>query len=136
MIGSTRSVRVFAYPAPTDLRKGYDALSGLVVTELGHDPLAGDCFLFTNRKRTSAKVLTYDGTGLCIYSKRLERGRFSCLWAGEPGEPVVLTMTELALFLEGSRLAGRIPLSPAPVLAVPMETGAKVECFRALTEAA
>jgi len=54
---------------------------------------------------------------------------FSCLWAGEPGEPVVLTMTELALFLEGSRLAGRIPLSPAPVLAAPLDMGAKVECW-------
>ena len=76
MIGSTRNLRVWAYPAPADLRKGYDGLYGLVVSELGRDPLSGDCFLFTNRVRTRAKVLVWDGTGLCIYQKRLERNRF------------------------------------------------------------
>ena len=112
MIGSSRRIRVFAYPAPADLRKGYDGLYGLVVNELHEDPLSGDCYLFTNRRRTSSKVLHFDGTGLCIYSKRLETGCFACLWANGPGQPVRLTMSELALFLEGSRLAGRIPLSP------------------------
>jgi transposase len=80
MIGSTRSLRVWAYPAPADLRKGFDGLSGLV-TRLGQDPLAGDCFLFVNRLRTRAKVLLWDGTGLCVYHKRLEQGRFAALWA-------------------------------------------------------
>src|SRR5207302_1513751 len=50
MIGSTRSLRVWAYPAPTDLRKGFDGLCGLV-TERHQDPLVGDCFLFVNRLR-------------------------------------------------------------------------------------
>ena len=50
MIGSTRSLRVWAYPAPADLRKGFDGLCGLV-TRLRQDPLAGDCFLFVNRLR-------------------------------------------------------------------------------------
>ena len=67
MIGSTRNLRVWAYPAPADLRKGYDGLYGLVVSELERDPLSGDCFLFTNRVRTRAKVLIWDGTGLCLY---------------------------------------------------------------------
>lgn len=113
MIGSTRSLRVFAYPAPADLRKGYDGLHGLVASELGRDVLSGDCFLFTNRTRTRAKVLMWDGTGLCIYMKRLERGRFAKLWEGETGTPPELTMSELALFLEGSRVVGRIELSPS-----------------------
>lgn len=112
MIGSSRRIRVFAYPAPANLRKGYDGLYGLVANELGEDPLSGDCFLFTNRRRTRAKVLHFDGTGLCIYSKRLERGRFARLWKDAPGEAVRRTTNELALFLEGSQLAGRIPLSP------------------------
>ena len=112
MIGSTRSLRVWAYPAPADLRKGFDGLSGLVQGELGKDLLSGDCFLFTNRRRTRAKVLVWDGTGLCIYMKRLEQGRFACLWERFPGRSVELTMSELALFLEGSRLAGKISLSP------------------------
>jgi transposase len=114
VIGSTRNLQVFAYPAPCDMRRGFDGLYGVVVRELGRDPLSGDCYLFTNRRRTTAKVLHFDGTGLCVYAKRLEQGRFACLWADEPGQPVRLTMTELALFLEGSSLAGRIPLSPEP----------------------
>lgn len=113
MIGSTRNLRVWAYPAPADLRKGYDGLYGLVVSELERDPLSGDCFLFTNRVRTRAKVLVWDGTGLCIYQKRLERGRFAPLWERAATHGAIeLTMSELALYLEGSRLALRIPLSP------------------------
>jgi transposase len=111
MIGSTRSVRVWAWASPSDLRKGYDGLSGLVKETLGHDPLSGDCFLFVNRTRTRAKVLLWDGTGLCIYQKRLEQGRFACLWKNRQGS-LELTMSELALFMEGSTLVGRVPLSP------------------------
>ena len=55
MIGSTRTLRVWAYPAPADLRKGFDGLSGLV-TQRHQDPLAGDCFLFVNRVRTRATI--------------------------------------------------------------------------------
>ena len=113
MIGSTRNLRVWAYPAPADLRKGFDGLYGLVVSELERDPLSGDCFLFTNRRCTRAKVLVWDGTGLCIYQKRLERGRFAPLWErAVTGAAIELTMSELALYLEGSRLAVRVALSP------------------------
>lgn len=80
MIGSTRNLRVFAYAQPADLRKGFDGLFGIVTSELSRDPLDGDCFLFVNRARSRAKVLLWDGTGLCIYMKRLEHGRFACLW--------------------------------------------------------
>lgn len=71
MIGSTRSVRVFAYACPADLRKGFDGLHGMVVRELGRDPLSGDCYLFVNKTRRRAKVLVYDGTGLCIFANQL-----------------------------------------------------------------
>lgn len=112
MIGSTRLVRVWARSVPTDLRKGYDGLFGLVANEIRLDPLGGDCFLFVSRNRTSAKVLLWDGTGLCIYAKRLAKGRFAALW-GQPGQPALeMTSTELALFLEGADLKGRLPLSP------------------------
>ena len=76
-------------------------------------PLSGDCFLFVNRTRTRAKVLLWDGTGLCIYQKRLEQGRFACLWEKARSRDVELTMSELALFLEGSRVVGRLRLSPS-----------------------
>ena len=115
MIGSTRSLRVWAYPAPADLRKGFDGLSGLV-TRLHQDPLAGDCFLFVNRLRTRAKVLLWDGTGLCVYHKRLEQGRFAALWALDRAAPGrTLTLSELSLFLEGCTLLGQTALSPGVV---------------------
>jgi transposase len=114
VIGSTRQVTVWAYGGPADLRKGFDGLSGLVSQRLGQDPLSGDCYLFVNATRKRAKVLLWDGTGLCIYAKRLERGRFACLWRDAAAAVVRLTMSELQLFLEGSALVGRVVLSPAP----------------------
>jgi transposase len=114
MIGSTRQVAVWAYGAPADLRKGFDGLSALVRQGLGQDPLSGDGYLFVNATRKRAKVLLWDGTGLCIYAKRLERGRFACLWRDATAAVVRLTMSELQLFLEGSALVGRITLSPTP----------------------
>lgn len=112
MIGSTRQVAVLAYAAPTDLRKGFDGLYALVRESLHRDPLSGDLYLFVNRSRKRAKVLLWDGTGLCIYAKRLEEGRFASLWQQPSATSVSLTMSELALFLEGSRYVGRFPLSP------------------------
>jgi transposase len=95
-----------------DLRNGYDGLSAIVVGTLKKNVLSGDCFLFTNRTRTRAKVLVWDGTGLCIYQKRLERGRFARLW--RRGGPVLeLTMSELSLFLEGCPWVETLALSPA-----------------------
>ncbi len=80
IIGTTRAVRVFAFPAPVDLRKGYDGLFGLVQTGLARDPLSGELFLFVNQSRKLCKVLLWDGTGLCIFQKRLEKGTFAKLW--------------------------------------------------------
>ena len=114
MIGLSRRVRVFAYTRPVDMRKQYDGLYALVVAEMKADPLSGDLFLFTNRRRTRAKVLLWDGTGLCLYQKRLERGRFASLWRRDEQETFEMTLSELALFLEGSTLAGAFRLSPPP----------------------
>lgn len=119
ILGTSRSVRVFAYPEPADLRKGYNGLYGLVQHGLGHDPLSGDLFLFVNRRRTGCKVLVWDGTGLCIFQKRLERGRFASLWRAE-STTVRLTPSELALFIEGCALVGRRALSPDAVVPVPL----------------
>ena len=119
MIGSTRSVRVLAYTRPTDMRKGFDGLFGLVKDHLGRDPLSGDLYLFVAANRRRAKVLLWDGTGLCLYSKRLEKGRFAQVWADSPLE---LTMAELQLFLEGSSLVGKVRVSPEKL------------CLKCLTE--
>jgi transposase len=72
-----RRVTVYAYARPTDMRKGFDGLSALVTQGLQRDPLNGDMYIFVSRNRVRAKVLHWDGTGLCIYAKRLERGRFA-----------------------------------------------------------
>lgn len=110
---SGRKVRVFACTAVVDMRKQFDGLAALVTNDLGRDPLSGDAYLFVNRRRNRAKVLIWDGTGLCVYAKRLEKGRFTALWElGEESE-VAMTMAELSLFLEGTSLLGRFPLSPA-----------------------
>ena len=119
ILGTSRAVRVFAFPRPTDLRKGYDGLFGLVKQGLARDPLSGELFLFVNRDRTGCKVLLWDGTGLCIFQKRMERGRFASLWR-EDGRVVQLTASELALFIEGCELVGRRVLSPAAVVPIPL----------------
>ena len=112
MIGIWRGGRVYAYAAPADMRKGFEGLSGLVREELKQDPLSGDLYLFVNRRRQRAKVLHWDGTGLCVYAKRLEKGRFACLWREDEEQGLQLSASELQLFLEGSRWVGRIDLSP------------------------
>jgi transposase len=114
ILGTSRAVRVFAYPAPVDLRKGYDGLYGLVKQGLNRDPLSGELFLFSNRRRRGCKVLVWDGTGLCIFQKRLERGCFASLFRDD-SKPVQLTSSELALYIEGCELVGRRALSPGVV---------------------
>jgi transposase len=130
VIGSTRQVAVFAHGAPCDMRKGFDGLAAVVTQQLSRDPLSGDVFLFVNRSRKRAKVLLWDGTGLCIYAKRLEKGRFACLWRDREGDTVRLTMSELALFIEGSALVGRVKLSPDEFvfesLRIPLDRSARV----------
>lgn len=107
-----RRVTVYAYAEPVDMRKGFDGLSALVTEGVQRDPLSGDVYIFVSRDRVRAKVLHWDGTGLCIYAKRLERGRFARLWRDDGAAPITLTVSELDLFLEGSAMVGRVALSP------------------------
>jgi len=101
MLGHTSAVRVWARARPTDLRLGFQGLAALVGREFGRTLQDGDLFLFVNARRTSAKVLLWDGSGLCIYAKQLAAGRFACLWReGGGAQPLRLCTTELNLFLE------------------------------------
>jgi transposase len=121
MMGSTRRLTVYAYGQPCDMRKSFDTLSALVREGMGRELLSGDVFLFVGANRKRAKALFFDGTGLCLYAKRLERGRFAAVWKRtRAGEPVVLTLPELTLFFEGSELVGQKALSPAAAEAVPV----------------
>jgi transposase len=122
IFGSPPRVRVFVYREPVDMRKAYDTLSALVEGPMKKSLLSGDVFAFIGRTRKRAKALYFDGTGLCLLSKRLEVGHFAAPWK-RPGEgPLQLTMSELALLFEGSELALRVRLSPAQYL--PMADGA------------
>lgn len=107
-----RRVAVYAYARPTDMRKGFDGLCALVTQGLQHNPLSGDVYLFVSRDRVRTKVLHWDGTGLCVFAKRLERGRFAAVWRDDAEAPVTLTVSELQLFLDGSTLVGRVTLAP------------------------
>jgi transposase len=117
VIGAHSRVPVFAYCRPADLRKGFEGLSALVRRDLGRDPIDGSLYLFTNRRRRRARVLYFDGTGLCVFAKRLEKGLFAKLWRKESAKELALTRTELELYLQGSQLVGRLQLSPTPLSA-------------------
>ena len=80
MLNVSGPTRVLVATAPVDLRSGFNRLYGLVTEQLKGDPLSGHLFVFTNRQRSRLKVLYWDGSGLWVCAKRLERGRFT--WPG------------------------------------------------------
>jgi transposase len=115
MIGAHSRVAIFAWCEPADMRKGFETLASVARDQLGLDPLSGALFLFTNKPRTHAKVIYFDGTGMCLFSKRLSRGRFVALWEHAKHRSIKLSKQELDLFLEGSQLIGRFRVAPAPI---------------------
>lgn len=115
MLGALRGVTVWAYGSPCDMRKSFNTLQALVEREMKGELATGDLFVFVAKGRKRAKVLYFDGTGLCLFAKRLETGKFAAPWQGPMSRKLELTMNELSLFLEGSEAIGRVPLSP-PVL--------------------
>jgi len=115
MIGAQHRVPVFAWCEPADMRKGFESLAAIVREQVGLDPLSGGLFLFTNRQRTHAKVIYFDGTGMCLLSKRLAKGGFVALWDHAKHRSIKLSKHELDLFLEGSELIGRYRVAPSPI---------------------
>lgn len=102
MINLQHSVRVFLHTPPTDLRKGFDALCGLVTAAFGQDPLSGHLFLFVNRRRDRLKILYWDRDGLAIWYKRLETpGTFQLPAVARDAVSVELSATQLSLILSG-----------------------------------
>ncbi len=102
MISLPHSVRVFLHAPATDLRKGFDALSGLVTTAFGQDPLSGHLFLFVNRRRDRLKILYWDRDGLAIWYKRLETpGTFQLPAVPHDARSIEMTATQLSLILSG-----------------------------------
>ena len=76
MIAPPAGTRIWLVAGATDMRKGFDGLSALVQTAIERDPFSGQVFVFRGRRGDRVKLLWWDGQGLCLYYKRLERGRF------------------------------------------------------------
>jgi transposase len=94
-------VKVHMAVGYTDLRKGLDGLAVLVEQVLEKDPFSGHMFVFRGRRADMIKVLFWDGTGLCLLTKRLEEGRFPWPVADAHGRTVTLTAAQLSMLLEG-----------------------------------
>lgn len=103
MIPIPQGVRVWLAAGHTDMRKGFDGLALAVQERLKMDPHAGQLFVFRGRRGDLIKVLWHDGQGLCLFSKRLERGRFVWPQANVSGADgsVHLTPAQLGYLLEG-----------------------------------
>lgn len=99
MIGPRVGTQVWIVAGATDMRRGFTGLSALVQTVLEQDPFAGHVFVFRGRRGTLIKLLWWDGDGLCLFAKRLERGRF--VWPQAESGTVALTRAQLAMLLEG-----------------------------------
>lgn len=100
------------------MRKSFDTLAAVIKERLLLEPLGGAYFAFIGKDRRRCKVLHWDGTGLCLFSKRLEKGRFVAPWEAADAQTgtVKLTVSELLLLLEGSEWVGRVSLSPGPLV--------------------
>lgn len=99
MIALASGTRVWLAAGVTDMRKGFDGLAALVATTLQADPFSGHVFVFRGRRGDRIKLLWYAGDGLCLFAKRLERGRF--IWPQAQSGRVHLTTAQLSMLLEG-----------------------------------
>lgn len=109
MFGLGPATKIYLSVAAVDMRKGFDGLFGLVRDRLGQDPLSGHLFLFSNRSRTRLKALVWDGSGLWVCAKRLEKGRFHWPAGPDSGSSVTMRGEELAMLLNGMDLARARP---------------------------
>lgn len=109
MFGIGPATRIYLAAGSTDMRKSFEGLHGLVRDRLSCDPLSGHVFLFTNAQRNRLKLLFWDGSGLWVCAKRLEKGRFR--WPEAAGEEtkVILSHEELVLLIGGIDLTRTKP---------------------------
>ena len=99
MIALPTGTRIWIAAGVTDMRKGFTGLSAKVQTILEQNPFSGHVFVFRGRRGDLIKVLWWDGDGLCLFAKRLERGRF--VWPQAESGTVVLSRAQLSMLLEG-----------------------------------
>jgi transposase len=113
MISLPAGTRIWVAAGVTDMRRGFDGLAAMVQIQLAADPFSGQVFVFRGRRGDRIKVLWFDGDGLCLFAKRLERGRF--VWPQAARGSIALTPAQLAMLLEG--IDWRRPIRTAPTLA-------------------
>ena len=101
MFGLGPATKIFVAVDAVDMRKGFEGLHGLVRDHLGQDPLSGHVFLFTNKPRTRLKALVWDGSGLWVCGKRLEKGRFRWPEAEAEARSVTMRPEELSMLVSG-----------------------------------
>ena len=99
MIALPPKTQIWIAAGVTDLRRGFDGLSALVQSKLEQSPFSGHVFVFRGRRGDLIKILWWDGDGLCLFAKRLERGRF--VWPQASDGAVALTRAQLSMLLEG-----------------------------------
>jgi transposase len=99
MIPVPTGVRVWLATGHTDLRRGFDGLALIVQETLRRDPHSGHLFVFRGKRGDLLKILWHDGQGMCLFAKRLERGRF--IWPATVGGAVTITAAQLGYLLEG-----------------------------------
>jgi transposase len=99
MIPVPTGTRVWLATGHTDMRKGFDGLALLVQEVLKRDPHGGHLFVFRGRRGDRIKVIWHDGQGACLFTKRLERGRF--LWPSPADGTVIISSAQLGYLLEG-----------------------------------
>jgi transposase len=104
MFALTEAHRFYFYNQATDMRKSFDALSGLVRSAMGKDPLSGAVYVFTNKTRTLMKLLHWEYGGFVLYSKRLERGRFEFVFDNQGKSEKEITHAELTMLVAGISL--------------------------------
>lgn len=98
-VPSRPGLRIMVASTPCDFRKGMDSLAALVTQALGSDPFTGDVFIFRSKRSDRLKILVWDGTGLCLITKRLESGAFT--WPAVRDGAVTLSATQLRLLFTG-----------------------------------
>jgi transposase len=101
---SVSSARYYLFREPTDMRKSFDGLCGLVSGRLGQDPRSGDVFIFMNKKRTLAKLLRWEPGGFVLFYKRLESGTFELPLSKSTGLSQTMEYSQLAMMVDGFSL--------------------------------
>ncbi len=104
MIGLSSTLRYYLYRHPTDMRKSFTGLAGLVINEMAGDPLQGDAYIFINKRRTMVKVLVWDRTGFVIYYKKLSSGTFEIPSWEKNTSSVEIEIPTLLMMLEGVQI--------------------------------